>query len=295
MFPLLLLLVPLIFGAFRAYCYLSTKVWNGEDQINIVLGSKSSVAIFSFDPAEKTIAFLFLPPETLVETTGNYGRYRATSLYPLDEMEKKGGTLFKGSLQSSLLVPLDAWVYSGKEIKKSDDPKTVIKEIRESLKESQKTNLTNWDRIRLSWQISRISEASVNILDLEKMGVFETVSLPDESKAFVINQVAVDDSLMSFFQDAKVREEDRSIAVMNSSDLAGLATAMGKIIERMGGRLVKVGDFPQQTANCQIKSELLTPKNSYTVRRLLKVFPCQWKLGTPEGYRADIVLVLNNP
>lgn len=99
-----------------------------------------------------------------------------------------------------------------------------------------------------------------------------------------------------FYKDAKIREEQYSIAVLNSTNETGQALAVGKFLENAGARVVRITDWPEEKGKCEIiltdSLEQKSIKDSYTVSWLTKYFRCIVKYDSVLGQRAEITLIL---
>ena len=93
------------------------------------------------------------------------------------------------------------------------------------------------------------------------------------------------------FADEVIRQENLAIGVMNASNQTGLAAQGEKLITNLGGRLVEVGDWPEETTGCLLKTTS-TAKKSYTSQKLAKIFHCQIETGLSGGERWDLLIIL---
>lgn len=253
---------------------LRRSVWGGQNQLNLVFDpaiTGQPVLVAFFNPNEKSLNILSIPTGTLIEAVGGYGPYRVESLFGLGELDGRGGEVLTTSLQEYLGVPIDAYasmqsakrkVQSAKEAKDS-----ILGVFSSFLKNEGKTNLTKWDLVRLWWKTNNIPEDKIKIVDLAEQP---------------INGLAVDE---------KIRQEDLAIAVLNATDQPGLATKRARLVENIGGRVIGIGD--KENEKCQIRSEKKF-KNSYTVKRLSKIFNCDWGGENLEGQRAEVVLIITH-
>ena len=290
----LFIIVLIGFGAYYTYRFFSLSTWDGKNQINLVLAGKSTVAVISFLPSENNLKIVNIPQGALMETAGGYGKYRAEALYLLDQIEKKNGRLLMGSFQELLLLPIDGWIYYPEFFPEANNPELVLKNLKETVRYREKSNLSNWDLWRLIWRLRSVDPARMKTINLEKIGAVLEQDLPDGTTSIQLDIQLIEDSLGDQFIDPTVRQENVTVSVVNASGISGQATKGGKIIERMGGRLIKIGDHSDSALNgCEIRS-LHTPGNSYTMQRLIKVFGCVWKNESLEGNRADIILLLGN-
>jgi hypothetical protein len=291
----------------------SKKVWDGRNKINIVfIGQK--VFIFSLDPQEKKAIILSLPPKTFIETIHGYGDYPLESVYKLGEQESwGGGEFFTSSLQENLRIPIDGYVLipDFKETNLPSKPRGFILACFMDLFWGRnKTNLKKGDIASLWLNFKKIRQDKISIVDLEKIDIAEKIILPDGTEGFKINPQKFKKVALEFFKDPQIRQENLEVAVLNSTSYSGLATRVADLIENMGGRVVEVGEiknskFPASPAmsadrqagrqipnsKCELRSKKEL-KKIYTLRKLEKVFGCQWQEEEAGDYRGDLVLIV---
>jgi len=271
------------------------RVWDGKNKINIAFINQKSF-IFSFDPQEEKAIILSLPPKTFIETIHGYGDYPLESVYKLGEQEgRDGGEFFASSLQENLRVPIDN--YALIEINLNSKPREFILAcFRDLFLGRNKTNLKRGDIFFLWLKFRKVRQDKISFIDLEKIDITEKIILPDGTEAFKIDSQKFKKVALEFFKDARIRQENLEIEVLNSTSYSGLATRVADLIENIGGRVVEVGEIrnvKSQMSNlkCEIRSEKEL-KKSYTLRRLEKVFGCQWQEEKTGDYLGDLVLIV---
>jgi len=284
----------------------SQKVWDGRNKINIVFIDQK-VFIFSLDPQEKKAIILSLPPKTFIETIHGYGNYPLESVYKLGEQEGlDGGEFFTSSLQENLRIPIDGYVLISdfKETNLPSKPRGFILACFMDLFWGRnKTNLKKGDIASLWLNFKKIRQDKISIVDLEKIDIAEKIILPDGTEGFKINPQKFKKVALEFFKDPQIRQENLEVAVLNSTSYSGLATRVADLIENMGGRVVEVGEIKNSkfqtrlpdgqvpNSKCELRSKKEI-KKSYTLRRLEKVFGCQWQEEEAGDYRGDLSLIV---
>ena len=274
-----ILLILLVGFGYKISGSIGKSIWDGKNQINLAFDAQP-VAIASFNPQENSANILIIPNGTLVEAAWGYGSYRVESLFGLGELDGRGGEVLATSLQEYLGIPIDAYasmenakckVQSAKEAKDS-----ILGVFLNFLKNGGKTNLTKWDLFRLWWKINNIPEDKIKIFDLDPQLLEQIIS--------------------GFAIDEKIKEEDLAIAVLNATDQPGLATKRSRLTRNIGGRVIGIGElengeWKMENGKCQIRSKKIY-KNSYTVKKLSKIFNCDWGGENLEGQRAEVVLII---
>ena len=208
-FTLLGIVLVLLIGiGFKIYRSIAKSVWDGQSQLNLAINpsiADQPVLIAAFNPEEKSLNVLLIPPRTFIETIHGYGPYRVESIYRLGELNKKGGELFQGSLQEYLGIPVDAFAsISNFEFPISNETKNSLSELLVGLLKSGKTNLTKWDVIRLWWSLRNIRQDKVNLVDLGQTSASQEVDLLDGTKANKIDTERLESIMSQFFVDKKL-------------------------------------------------------------------------------------------
>jgi len=291
---LLILLGLLIFGFFKIFRSVGRSLWDGKSQFNLVINSQP-VMVASFDYQEKNINLLLIPDGTLVEAIHGYGPYRIESLYKLGEMKGQGGNLLAGSLQEYFGLNLDGYLTGTQyQPEKMKIKNFLLNQFFEALRGREKTNLSRWDLLRIWWQVRKIREDKITVVDLAQTSASQEVELSDGSLARKIEPERLTRIINQFFIDEGFKKEDLTIAVLNKTEHFGLANNASEIINNIGGRVVQIGSLHDQveaSGDCEIKSEKKY-RNSYTIEKLKQIFDCHWSEGEENEQRAKILLLV---
>jgi len=292
-------LVFLIVFSYKIYPSFSKSIWDGKNRINIIFEGQQ-IFVFSLNPPEKEGIFLSIPSQTFVEVIHGYGQYRIEVIYQLGELENyHGGELLAESIQENLRIPIDAYASIPNVKSQTPDIKTYILDSFRFLIGNGKTNLTKWDLLRLWLEVKKIRQDKILTLDLENTAALEKVVLADKTEWFKINPEMMEKIARDFFKDSKIRQEELTIAILNSTSHQGLAARAASLVENIGGRVVEIGDgglgtkenLSLEIERCEIRSEKRF-KKSYTLKKLAKIFSCNWKGEEKRGFRAEVVLTL---
>ncbi|MCJ7804116.1 LCP family protein [Patescibacteria group bacterium] len=288
---IIIILSGLSFKIFRS---VGKSLWDGKGQFNLVINSQP-VMVVSFDYPEKNINLLSIPDGTFVEAIHGYGPYRIESLYKLGEIKGNGGGLLAGSLQEYFGINLEGYLTGDKY--QPDNMKIknfLLNQFFDALRGRGKTNLSRWDLLRIWWQVKKIREDKIIVVDLAQTSASQEVDLPDGSKAIKIEPERLTRIISQFFIDEEFKKEDLTITVLNKTEHLGLANNASKIINNIGGRVIQISSLHDQTGtngSCEIKSEKKY-KNSYTVEKLKQIFDCHWSEGEENEQRARILLLV---
>lgn len=282
----------LLIFSFWLWKFFSKSVWDGKSRLNLVL-TNEKVSLLSLNPADKELVFLSMPSQTLLEVIRGFGVYKVESVFSLGEMENhRGGELLMGTVQENLGIPVDAYASISNLKSQISNVKTYILACFKLLLRNGKTNLTKWDLLRLWWELRKIRQDKIVMVDLKES--LKEIVLPDGTSAFEIEPEKIKKISGDFLKDFRIRQENLSIAVLNSTNHSGLANRGARLVENIGGRVVEVGDAGGGFLGME-KCEIRSPKKlktSYTVKKLIKIFACQWSGEKMGESRAQVVLIL---
>ena len=271
-----------IFAAFRH------SLWDGQNRINLVLNI-DPISIVSFDPDSQTINSLLIPNGTYIETAREHGPYRIEKIYSLGELEEGGMELLSASLETYFGLPIDGWIAADEGWKKPEGTKSFLSGlVILAFKDKSLTNLGRWDLVRLWLIVNQTRGHKIETVNLGETTVAEKFALPDGTQASKIDQQRISRIISRLFTDQRICQENLAIAIMNAGTETGLAAKAARLIINIGGRLIEIGDWPEELENCQVK----TVKKNYTSKKLSQVFGCQETTDLEKGAKWDLLIIL---
>lgn len=274
---------------FKVFIMFKNSVWDGNNRVNFVV-SDQGVNLVSFDPQAGDLISLTIPSKTQIEVIHGYGKYRIEAISTLEEIEKRQDLLV-GSLQQNFAVPIDGWIRLGDSGQGLADSKEKILGVLEKQVFGRgKTNFTDWDLVRLWWKIRQLRFDKTNFVNLNQINVLTPQALPDQTQVWEVDKNLLDSYLSKAFIDAKIRQENLTVEVLNATTRLGLGEQGARLISNLGGEVISVGNAEMQSGKCEVQSNK-DKKDNYTVKRIAKVFNCGWQEKKEEG-RADITLIL---
>lgn len=277
--------------SWRVYGDFKNSTWDGKNRLNLVLNIEP-ISLVSFDPNSQTINFLTIPDGTYIEVAGDYGPYRIEKIYSLGKLEGRGIELLADSLETYFGLPVDGWIDTREEWQRtSGDKRLLLGLIGLGTKEKSLTNLSRWDLIRLWLMVNRTRGHKIEAVDLGETTVAEEFNLPDGTHAKRIDNQRISRIIGNLFTDYQLRQEDLAIAIMNASGKSGLAAKASQLVANIGGRLVEVGDWPEELEDCQIKTTSSVRK-TYTSQKFANVFGCQLQADLEKEGRWDVLIIL---
>src|SRR3989344_4102719 len=123
--------------------------FDGSSNFYLAVRNGDNVSLLIFDPNEKRVADLEIPPETFIKASGELGFWQARSIYELGG--SSGSKLLKNSLSSFFGLPVEGYL----ELESSESTIGILKNIRTNpfswflLKNKLKTDLTTLELIKI--------------------------------------------------------------------------------------------------------------------------------------------------
>lgn len=267
--PLVGLLCLLLIFSILIKFYLSLKKspFFFLQRVNFVLATQEGrVTVFSLQGSEGLI--FNLQEKSKVKVTRGFGEYELGKVYPLGELEKKGGSLLKETVQENFSIPIFGYFYDPNnfDYHQSDTKKLFQSIFWQSLRNKVKTDLNKYDLVLLYLKARLLNSEVVRI-----------ENLPQDNT--------------TFFKDKALRGESCSIEILNSTGRLGLAQQVSQMLGKAGARIIRVADTPDPQEGCLLFASKDFSKK-YSLFWLNSVFDCQVKLTDEERPRADITLII---
>lgn len=262
---------------------------NGKTRINLVM-SGNPVVFFSFNPKDGEEITISIPGNTYIEVPRGFGFYPASSIFNLGEIDKKGGKLLSDSIQDFLGVPVDGWINTQHltlNTQHSNDILDFLGEIRNYGR--LETNLSPFEILRLFLLTRNIRENKTDFIDLGENGCLSDFILADGTKVLKGEESCLDFLVKENLFEEEIRRENLSIKIVNTTDVAGLGAKGARIIENIGGRVLRVETGKEDRDKTEILAEKKL-RGSQTVKRLTKVLEAKVVEGRVEDF--DLVIFL---
>lgn len=247
------------------------KIWDGQTIINLAVYS-DQLYILSLNPAEKKALLVKIPDDLYLNLPLGFGSYPARSIYSLGQAEKPpiGANLIQTTLIYSFALPIDGYLIYQKQTipfetlveKMRGNPLTALLSLF-----NNKTNLSSLEIYRMMLALQSIRSDKLKILDLAKSQITKSILLPDTSRALGVDQIKLDQFLLSNFEDERLVEESKTIGIYNATTHPQLAEGASRLITNLGGRVIFISNAETNLA----RSEVLGDK-SYTFDKLYSFF-----------------------
>lgn len=253
------------------------------------------VMVWSYDLQKAQVAIVVLPSDAVTEAAWGYGEYPIGALWKLGAIEKRGGHLLAMSTEHALAVPVHFFAGEKRDVLTDmNDPVGYGKAFFSITKTVQffarrlHTNLALSEFLTLSWQAQTAKADKFMIVDLRPSVKTVTQTLPDGSERIVLDSTQVDELLKGVFEDERVRQEAKTVAIFNMVDVPTLGNRIARMVSSMGAFVVSVGNSEPAVDRCVVggsKGQL----ESVTAKRMVEYFNCTTE-ETGDTSRADLVL-----
>jgi hypothetical protein len=267
------------------------SLWDGAERINFVVNGKNT-SLVSFEPTEKTLTFLEIPNNTLLEVTHGYGEYQLSAIARLGDLEKRKNLLSE-TLQENLALPVSGYIQDLGVQENDVNSRNNLNDILiEGLVGKNQTNLSSWDILRLWWQIRTVKETDVLIFNLEKRDLLTAKTLAEKTKVFSLDTPIFDLKMQNLLPILALKKDNLTIEILNSTGVPGLADKTARILNNIGTRVVSTGNMETEIQKSLLKGNK-NLKNTKTVEIVKKLFNCDWQ-DTDESGRADLTLIIGH-
>ncbi|KKQ98913.1 MAG: hypothetical protein UT26_C0060G0005 [Microgenomates group bacterium GW2011_GWC1_39_12] len=242
------------------FIVVSITVWwrtPGVPIRNSIVFIGEPTVIVSWDTKRSQYVILTIPSDIRLEALHGYGSYSIASLWKLDMLEKRHGSLFLPSL--SVVV--------------------------------RSSSLTLIDMVRVWLATRAIDASSTGIFDFRSRLIGTEMSFPDGSRAVQFDQKTYDGIVGDIFGSVEIRKDAIRLAIYNTTSMLGIGSRVARVIEQLGGYIVFVGnDDVLYDGLCELtgtKERLI----STTSKVIQSLYGCT-DVETSEILRGDLILRL---
>ena len=259
---LLVVLCLLIALAAAAFFYVRTR-----DNLSrlTVLSIGDPMVVWSQDLQSNKFIKITIPASAQVDAVGGYGRYSLEALWKLGAIDsprwssgeagKKNGTLVSDSLEEALgiSIPWYVDVSPGRWLPRTNMPLPL---------------LLSW-----IWRMRSVKSDRMTEVAITPQAALAVQDLPDGTRAQVMDPTRVDALLGTLFEDEAIRRERLSVTVYNTTDMPTLGARVGRMLNRVGVFVVRVGNDSPAIEHCTVSGEAAAVK-SITARTIASIFRC---------------------
>ncbi len=252
----------------------------------------NNISLVLVDKKGKKVKIYKFPGDLVVSVHGRFGNEEVSKLLMLGDLEKKKGIeLTKQTIQDFLGINVDRYIYMGQDVKqpvydlftKGDGSGLISIESLKTISQSLKTDM-------------RVNELYV---------VYKYVSgLPsdrffsyDLSQRDIADSTSVDEDIQDMTLNSDFAAEKKSVAVLNGSDVPGMASIASHFVNNMGGRVVASGNASKQYQESILVVDDKKSLTAQSIKRYFDISKVISKSDAKDMYegeidRADISLII---
>lgn len=250
--------VAVIFSV-RLYQAIVNRQWNEDTEFRILDTQELSINIYT--PKKELISKYILPRDAYIEVPAGYGYFKIKDIPQLAEVEKKGEGLIVSSVSNAFGIPFD----------------TTAKQ------------LTEWDRILL-WYAHTFYSSPANAVTLADMDIFTSEKRADGAEIQKVDPSKTDRYFQQDLAEKAIAQEGLTVGVFNTTSEPNVAGTLSRKLEKIGIHVIEVSNLTQElNTPCEIRARE-DIKQSYTVRRMVALFPCSVSNEAPMS-RFDIMVI----
>ena len=262
-------------------------------QVNVVIDG-DPVIVASWQREQDRLVIVTIPASFAALAVHGLGTYPIRSLWQLGTIQGSSGLVLSQSLEELLALPIP-W-YIG-EIPENSNINAVsrlqnvfsFQTLPAIVTGRIKTNIPIVKFIGLAWwRLFARSDRTIEI-PLGASAATEEPQ-PDGTLLWLVSTEAVDTVLGDTFEEQDARGEKLTVAVYNTTTTSGLAERVARIIDRIGGNVVRIGNEEVTIERCQIRANG-DHLNTTTSRMLASIFTCDRVTSVPDSY-ADVIVAL---
>jgi hypothetical protein len=252
------------------------------ERYNLVVNSPD-VRLVSISTGGRAVVVVVPEDFYVTQVAHGYGQYRVSKIYSVGELDHRGGKVLKDSVAGLLGVPVDSFVQSPRPFK---DLRSFFVDWQFIF--SDKSDIGIWDRVRLVHAIMFMRFDKIETIDLSNHT--NEITLADKTKAEFLSSSEIDYFLNDLFAERIIEQENLRVSVVNSTDVSGLGSMAGRILENIGLLVISVESRQAPVSQCIINSSEKL-ENSLTVKRIAKIFDCRTDVSQGNG-RSDVEVVI---
>lgn len=248
--------------------------WDGKFNLYLTIRSGEEVFLLVFNPTDKKVISLEIPPQTLINVPGGFGPWQVRSIYELGEKSSKAGSsLLKSSLSEAFGLPIDGYLEISKGASKDailNFKKNPFYFLSETAK--FKTELTLLELIRLYLFLQQVRSDKFLSYNLLNEGLLEVASLADGTPAYLPSSI-LDSFVSDNLSDTNIKNEQMTIAVFNGTSYPGLAQRISRMISNMGGNIIILDNSENK-----FQYSAVYGAESLTKKRLSQIFNSKYAI-----------------
>lgn len=236
--------------------------------------AEGSVTVIHFGDQLKKSHVFILNGDTVVDLPGEYGEYRLSAVYPLLQIEQKDQRYVIGSMNRVTGVFLNKIITTPTQL--SATPKELGSQL-----------------ISFFWN-QALHQGKVDTMLLSSWYALQYESVV--STEVPIDQVAA--RLEKETGGTFAARDECSIAILNSTDISGLAGRLSDIVENNGGVVIRLGQYSELLENSVLLYDPSEIKCKAALEQIATLSPVPFEIkedsSVQNTFRAPIVAIIGS-
>jgi len=294
-FGVVVFFVVLGIGAFIQW----VRYFTPERQTIVIVADPFLIVSFNSRKQQFTVAKI--PGDTRIDAVHGYGKYPLASLWKLDRIDKRGGTLFIKSLEESLSLPIDGYIDPfGQAIPQvvTSDSLSFIRRsfslwVPFQLLYQKRTNVPFFSLIAFAVNVASTRFDAFVTYDADRLLTLYDETLPDGSVVRSLDAERFRVLLANSFEYTTLRIERLKVGIYNTTATPLLGQRISQTLEQLGMFVIFIANDEPVTTTCEVVARP-EYKKSQTVQLLLHLYDCLFVSSTALDSRDDVSLRIGN-
>lgn len=265
-------------------------------RVNVALQTNPIVVLSIPKDENDQLSFVTIPGNVSAKVPFGYGPYRLEAVWRLGQLESKP-ELFVETVENMLGIKINGWIGSGETIEYDQNMqdlfrKKIVQQI-PLLQVHNKTNLNTIDRFLIYLALKRANSTNMRTFATHlNPQLFADSELPDSSPIKIVNETLLEKFLEQKFEDTKVRSDNLSVKLFNTTDIPNIGKRFARFVSQFGGKIITVANEKKSVQNCLILVSNAN-KDKKLVQYLRTEFLCEITITESLG-DADVALYIGN-
>lgn len=204
--------------------------WEAKNQITLAMASQDKVYFVKMDKGFKEVLIYEFEENMILEMAEGYGEYEINKARKLALQEnKKLGEMLSSSMSFYFGVITDGYIDI-----ESEEGLNFKKNIILALLGKAESNFSKWDLMRMYLFLINLRIEDVQYYKLANLGFYNKEVRVDGKEVWLLDKNKFDNYVLSYIADLSFLEEKFCVEVFNSTNYAGLASILGRVINNSG-------------------------------------------------------------
>ncbi len=292
---LLLLGVFVVALIVASFLLIRMSTWDGRSAVSfLVVFSEDNeeslhrpLAIVTLQPEDHSLDVIEIPDTLKIDAIYGYGQYASSALYGLMKLEKRDMSFLTRTMAFQFGIPVEHVVMLS-EKKQNVDIDLLANSFWNQMLFKEVSTFSYLDRVKAWWYLTHVRKDKMTSIDMMSSGLVHGDALDIVKCDQVVSQV---------FPDPKIREEQISVAIVNTTGEAKLGARLGRMFFNMGINVVRVTDSKDVYEKTKLVYSYNDHKDFLATKIIRNIFTIPKEnvfqdTSTTEDYRADLVVLV---